>query len=81
MRHNYWDCALEFTCRARELQLLSPNAATTEAFAPRTRAPKQEKPPQWEAHTVQLGSSPTLHNQTKSTHSNEDPSATKNKKK
>jgi len=34
--------------RAREPQLLSPRAATTEACAPRSRAPRQEKPLQWE---------------------------------
>ena len=38
--HNYW---------AREPQLLSPHATTTEAHVPRARAPQQEKPPQWEA--------------------------------
>ena len=31
---------------AREPQLLSPHAATTEARAPRDRAPQQGKPPQ-----------------------------------
>ena len=31
---------------AREPQLLSPRAATTEAHVPRTRALQQEKPPQ-----------------------------------
>ena len=35
MRHNYW---------ARVPQLLSPHATTTEACAPRARAPQQEKP-------------------------------------
>ena len=32
--------------KAREPQLLSPHAATTEACAPRVRALQQEKPPQ-----------------------------------
>ena len=31
---------------AREPQLLSPRATTSEAHAPRARAPQQEKPPQ-----------------------------------
>ena len=31
---------------AREPQLLNPRATTTEAHAPRARAPQQEKPPQ-----------------------------------
>ena len=44
---------------------LSPRATTTElmchnygAQVPRARAPQQEKPPQWEAYTRQLESSP-----------------------
>ena len=49
VRHNYW---------AREPQLLSPRATTTEACAPRARAPQQEKPPQWEARAPQQKSSP-----------------------
>ena len=51
-----WACApqlLSLRFRAREPQLLSLRAATTEAHAPRARAPQQEKPPQWEAHTPQ----------------------------
>ena len=39
--------------RAREPQLLSPRAATTEAHAPRAHAQQQKKPPQWEAHAQQ----------------------------
>ena len=35
--------------RARKPQLLCPRTTTTEACAPRARAPQQEKPPQWEA--------------------------------
>ena len=35
---------LSLHSRAREPQLLSPRAATTEARAPRVRAPQQEKP-------------------------------------
>ena len=34
---------------AHEPQLLSLRATTTEARAPRSWAPQQEKPPQWEA--------------------------------
>ena len=37
---------LSLHSRAREPQLLSPRTTTTEARAPRTRAPQQEKPPQ-----------------------------------
>ena len=37
---------LSLPSRARKLQLLSLCAATTEASAPRARAPQQEKPPQ-----------------------------------
>ena len=35
---------LSLHSRAREPQLLSPRTATTEACAPRARAPQQEKP-------------------------------------
>ena len=51
--HNYWAC---------EPQLLSPHATTTEACAPRTRAPQQQKPPQWEAHAPQWRVAPTCRN-------------------
>ena len=37
---------LSLHSRAREPQLLSPRATTTEACAPRARAPQQEKPRQ-----------------------------------
>ena len=37
---------LNLHSRAREPQLLSPCATTTEAHAPRARAPQQGKPPQ-----------------------------------
>ena len=50
VRHNYWACALELASH----QLLSPCATTTEARVPRTRAPQQEKSPQWEARALQL---------------------------
>ena len=44
---------LSLHSRAREPQLLSPRATTTEAHAPRNHASQQEKPPQWEAHAPQ----------------------------
>ena len=37
---------LSLRSRAHKPQLLSPHATTTEARAPRARAPQQEKPPQ-----------------------------------
>ena len=37
---------LSLRSRAREPQLLSPLTATTEAHAPRARAPQQKKPPE-----------------------------------
>ena len=37
---------LSLCSRAREPQLLSPRATTTEARGPGARAPQQEKPPQ-----------------------------------
>ena len=53
MHHNYWACGP---------QLLSPWATTTEACAPRARAPQQEKPPQWEAHAPQQRVAPARRN-------------------
>ena len=56
VRHNYWAHVpqlLSLCSRAHELQLLSPRATTTEAPAPRARAPQQEKPLQWEARAPQ----------------------------
>ena len=47
--HNYWACALEPVSH----NYRSLRATTTEARAPRARAPLQEKPPQWEACTPQ----------------------------
>ena len=43
-------------------QLLSPRATTTEACMPRAQALQQEKPPQWEAHTLQPRVAPTHRN-------------------
>ena len=37
---------LSLRSRAREPQLVSPRATTTEARVPRAHAPQQEKPPQ-----------------------------------
>ena len=48
--------------RAREPQLLSPCATTTEARVPRARAPQQEKPPQWEARALQQRVAPARRN-------------------
>ena len=45
---------LSLHSRAREPQLLSPRATTTEAREPRARARQQEKPLQWEARAPQL---------------------------
>ena len=52
--HNCWACALEPERRnygARMPQLLKP-------VCPRAQTPRQEKPSQWEAHILQLESSP-----------------------
>ena len=53
---------LILSSRAREPQLLSPRAATTEARMPRARAPQQEKPPQWEARAPQRRVAPARRN-------------------
>ena len=45
----------------RSHEQLSPCATTTEAHAPRARAP-QEKPPQWEARTPQWRVAPAHRN-------------------
>ena len=63
--HDYWACALEPTSHnywAREPQLLSPHTTTTEARAPRARAPQQEKSPQWEARAPQRRVAPARGN-------------------
>ena len=62
VRYNYWACALEPESHnywAHVPQLLSLHATTTEAHAPRARAPQQEKPPQWEARAAQRRVAPT----------------------
>ena len=53
---------LSLCSRAREPQLLSPHAATTEAHVPRAHAPQQEKPPQWEACALQQRVAPAHRN-------------------
>ena len=53
---------LSLHSRAREPQLLSPHATTTEARAPKAHAPQQEKPPQREARAPQRGVASTRHN-------------------
>ena len=68
---------LSLRSRAREPQLLSPWATTTEACAPRAGAPKQEKPPQWDAHAPQRRVAPAHHNWRKPARSNEDPTQPK----
>ena len=67
VHHNYRACT-----RARESQLLSPHATTTEARVPRACAPQQKKPPQWEAHAPQRRVDPAC--------CNEDPTQPKKKK-
>ena len=53
---------LSLRSRAREPQLLSPSATTTEARTPRARAPQLEKTPQWEACTPQRREGPARRN-------------------
>ena len=53
---------LSLCSRAREPQLLSPRATTTEAHVPRSRAPQQEKPLQREARAPQRRVAPARHN-------------------
>ena len=68
--HNYW---------AREPQLLSPCATTTEARMPTARAPQQEKPQQWEACAPQWKSSPHSPQLEKAHAQQKRPKAAKNK--
>ena len=60
--HNNWPCALEHG----SYNYWSPHS--------RARALQQEKPPQWEACTPQLDSSPHSPQPEKSPHSNKEPS-------
>ena len=75
MCHNYWACGLEpGSCDywAHVLELQKPKH-------PRACALQQEKPQQWEAHALKLGSSLHLPQPEKSLHRNEDPAQQKNK--
>ena len=62
---------------ARQLQLLGPQAAVTEAHTPRASAPQQEEPVQWNAYNWRVD--PALWNKRKPEDSNERPSTNKNK--
>ena len=73
LQHNYWACALELrSCNylAHVLQLLK-------ALHPWAQAPQQDKPPQWETHTLQLESGPHSLQLEKRLPSNEDPAQPK----
>ena len=63
--------------RAREPQLLSPHATTTEPRAPRAHALQQEKPLQWEARAQQWRVAPARHNLRKPVRSNKNPTQPK----
>ena len=58
MHHSYWACALEPVSH----NYWSLRATTTEACAPRVRAPQQEKPLQWEARAPQRRVAPARRN-------------------
>ena len=73
VHHNYWACALEPASH----NYWSPRDTTTEACVPRARAPRQNKPPQWEARAPQRRVTPTRRNQRKPVCSNEDPTQPK----
>ena len=75
VRQNYWACALEPTRH----NYWNPRATTTEAHEPRARAPQQEKPPQWEAHTPQRRVAPTRRSLEKARARQWRPNAAKNK--
>ena len=65
MPRNNWACVpqlLSLLSGAREPQLLSPHATTTEAHMLRARALQQKKPPQWEAHAPQRRVAPARRN-------------------
>ena len=71
VHHNYWACTLEPVSHnywALAPQLLKP---------PRTHAQQQEKPPQWEACTLQRRVAPAHRNQRKPACNNEDPTQPK----
>ena len=66
--HNHWAWALE----AMSHNYWAPYALTTEACTSGACAPQQEKPPLWEAHTLQARVAPTHLNEKKPMQSNED---------
>ena len=70
---------LSLCSRAREPQQLSLCATTTEAPVPWARAPRQEKPRQWEARAPQRRVAPARHNWRKPARNNEDPMQPKKK--
>ena len=70
--HNYWACVLEPASH----NYWCPRATTTEARAPRARAPQQEKPPQREARAPQGRVAPLAAIE-KARVSNEDPTQPK----
>ena len=76
---------LSLCSRAREPQLLSQHATTTEARAPKAHAPRahalqQEKPLQWEARAPQWRVAPARRNWRKPVRSNKDPMQPKTNK-
>ena len=79
--HNYWTCTLEpasYNYWAREPQLLSLRATTTEAHMPRSHAPQKEKPTQWEACAPQWRVAPAHDNQRKAHAQQQRPNVGKN---
>ena len=90
----WWFSDLESACQCRghgfepwsrkiphAAEQLSPCATTTEACAPRARAPQQEKPPQWEARAPQRRVDRLAATREKPMCSNEHPTQPKIKKK
>ena len=76
MSHNYWACALEPPSH----NYWSPHATVIKSKRPRACAPQEETPPQWEAHSLQLESSPCSPQLDKGLHSKEDPAQPKTNK-
>ena len=87
----WWTSGKESTCQCREhgfnpwsgkiphaLGQLNPSARTTEVHTPRARALQQEKPLQWEAHSLQLESGPHSPQPEKARVQQQRPSAAKN---
>ena len=84
VHHNYWACALEpGSCNSRACAL-EPWAHVLQGLKPRclrARALQRERPPQWEACSLQPECSPCSPQLEKSLCSNEDPGQPKIKKK